>query len=104
MSEQSNVKREGSRAFNVKRDPFLLNPFKEKSHDSEYELWMEGWKEAAIKHNEELKREANALIQWGDLRSFCPWVHGSTCKASDLTCNINNCAPWYFIQGTSNES
>jgi hypothetical protein len=53
MCTREQFKVEGKRAFNPDKDPLALNPYPQSNYISAYDLWLEGWSQTAIKHEQE---------------------------------------------------
>jgi len=52
MCIKEQFKAEGKRAFHPDKDPFVLNPYPHTKRGSAHDLWLEGWREIAIKHEQ----------------------------------------------------
>ena len=52
MCTKEQFKAEGKRAFLPDKDPFTLNPYPHTSNVSAHDIWLEGWRESAIKHEQ----------------------------------------------------
>ena len=52
MCTNEQFKAEGKRAFHPDKDPFILNPYPHSNSVNAHDLWLEGWRETAIKHEQ----------------------------------------------------
>ena len=52
MCTNEQYKAEGKRAFHPDKDPFVLNPYPHTSRVKAHDIWLEGWRETAIEHEQ----------------------------------------------------
>ena len=52
MCINKHFRTEGRRAFHPNKDPVVLNPYSKVSGINAHDLWLEGWRETSIKHEQ----------------------------------------------------
>ena len=60
MCTNDQFKAEGKRAFHQDKNPIKSNPYPNTSRVRAHDLWLEGWRDAAIEH---VQKKASPFVQ-----------------------------------------
>ena len=70
MCIKEQFKAEGKRAFHPDKDTFVLNPYPNTCRGSAYDIWLEGWRESAIQHEQKKHFLSYLHVQLGRRNMF----------------------------------